>query len=329
MKVRTDYVSNSSSSSFVLANMEFFNHFDIAKDDILNALVDAYGVEAYKKSKVHILKSVKEHPDWYEDDLKWNRFGPFYVYDLSIPDERKEAVSRWGELLKNWTANNCRYVSGKGCGAKQITIDPLLIQEYKTAISGIANVYDISEYELEDVASGKSPRGCKRFVRTNKKDPKTGMYGHYEPISKELVKVVREMRKNSGVMTNLDAIKSKVARFFVHADDNVLCNGLMCELGKDENVYNKDMDAYVYANGSWNTESCTYDRVCEILLNYLVKIGKVKLDDPAFLEKMKVGQKYLTENEKKEGRIYDFCNGLQFSWRDLEGQSLTWCMHEG
>ena len=316
MKIRQDYVSNSSSSSFVLANMEFFNHFDITKDDILNALVDAYGVEAYKKSKVRILKSVKEHPDWYEDDLKWNSFGPFYVYDLSIPDERKEAVARWGDLLKNWTANNCRYVSGKGCGAKQITIDPLSIQDYNTAISGIANVYDISEYELEDVASGKSPRGCKRFVRTNEKDPKTGMYGHYEPISKELVKVVREMRKNSGIMTNLDTIKSKVARFFVHADDNEL----PCSDSDECDESHK---------GKRQTEGYTYDRVCEMILDYLVKIGKVKPDDPSFLEKMKVDDKYLTEHDRKYGKIYDFANGKEFSWKDLKSDTLTYCLHEG
>lgn len=329
MKVRTDYVSNSSSSSFVLANMEFFDHFDITKEDILNALVDAYGVEAYKKTKTNILKRVKEHPDWYEDGLKWNSFGPFYVYDLSIPAERKEAVARWGGLIENWIANNARRVSDEA-GKKCVTIDPLSIDEYKNAISGIAKVYNIMEYELEEVAEGASPRGCTRFVRTGKKDPKTGLPGHYEPISKELVNVVREMRQMSGIMTNLDVVKSKVSRFFVHADDNELCSGLMCEFGNEEKVYNKDMDAYVFKEDSnWNTESCTYDRVCEMLLNYLVKIGKVKLDDPAFLEKMKVDEKHLTEDAKNEGRIYDFCDGLQFSWRDLKQNSLTWCMHEG
>ena len=47
------------------------------------------------------------------------------------------------------------------------------------------------------------------------------------------------------------------------------------------------------------------------------------------LEQMKVDEKYLSDKDKKEGRIYDFCDCKRFSWRDLKWQSMTWCMHEG
>ena len=48
MKVRNDYVSNSSSSSFILAEHKMFQFFNITKQDILDALIDSYGKEAYE-----------------------------------------------------------------------------------------------------------------------------------------------------------------------------------------------------------------------------------------------------------------------------------------
>ena len=203
MKVRTDYVSNSSSSSFVFSNMDVFDFFNITKQDILDALVDAYGVKNYKNTKQRQLESAKENPSWYEDDLKYGKFGPFYVYDLRDKNDRKEAVARWGSLLKGWMASNCKKAV-KRDGTKGVMIDIEAGKQFNHAIEGIAEVYDISKYGLESVAGGGSAKGCKRFIRTADKDPKTGLYGHYEPISKELVALVRDLYKTAGVMTNLD-----------------------------------------------------------------------------------------------------------------------------
>ena len=324
MKIRTDYVSNSSSSSFVFSNMDVFEFFDITKKDILEALVDAYGTKAYKKAKVEQLKSAKEDPSWHEDDLKYGSFGPFYVYDLKDPADKKEAVARWGSLLKGWTSTNCRRVV-KRDGTKGVMLDSEAGRQFARAIEGIAEIYDIHKYDLESVAGGGSARSCKRFIRTADKDPKTGMYGYYEPISKELVSLVRDMYKTAGVMTNLDVIKSKCARFFVHADDNELCGGKFWEYGQNDDC-SWDKNAVKH---DWDSESSTFDRVCEVVLTYLVKKGRIVPDDPKFMEFMKVDDKYLTEKDKETGRVYDFCDGKQISWADLKWESLTWCMHEG
>ena len=334
MKVRTDYVSNSSSSSFVIANMEFFDHFAISKEDILDALVDAYGVDEYKSRKNDVLTMVKNHPDWFSKDLEYGHFGPIWVYDLSIKEEKKEAVARWGKLLKDWDANHCIRMPGGGRysnGGKktQVALDSISVNKFNKAMDYIADVYDIPRDELAFVSSGRSTKWCKRFVHTDEMDVKTGLYGHYEPIPDELVKVVREMRNISGMMTNLEALKCKAARFFVHADDNELCNGKIGEMGRDEDVWDANTKSYVKANGDWETESCTYERVCEVILKYLVKVGKARLDDPGFLKKMRSDENYLSNIDKEAGRIYNFWNGVEFTWEDLKHNTLTWRMHEG
>lgn len=63
MKIRNDYVSNSSSSSFIIGENEIFNNFNITKQDILDALIDAYGVANYEQAVENCKKSCDEHSD--------------------------------------------------------------------------------------------------------------------------------------------------------------------------------------------------------------------------------------------------------------------------
>jgi len=327
MKVRNDYVSNSSSSSFILADHEIFHHFNITKYDIMNALVEIYGRERHKNEVQRKREYMAAHPEYFEKkERKDGNVGPFWVYDMTDKKDRKEAISRWGSLLKGWDANNCHFVyeKGKGCiatgGENSI--------RYQSMIDNIAEIYGMHHWDLREHAVNPKEE-VTRWVSSNKKDPKTGCYGHDEPADPTTVAFADRLRKDLGIMTNLEAIKCKAARFFIHADDNELCGDEISESGAKDKDYNKKTDKWEPGKAKWDTQSYTYDRVCEVLLDHLVKDGRINLTDPKFLEMMKIDEKYLSEWDKKHEQFYDFHNGKSFTWQDLKFNSLAWNLHEG
>lgn len=310
MKIRTDYVSNSSSSSFVLAQNELFEFFNITRVDIMDALVEAYGRSYYDDEVSSVMKSAAEHPEWHEDDIKFGSFGPIWVYDLWDKDNRKEAIERWGGLLKGWDANNCHYVKGKN-GKKDVAFGNDNISKFNNVINEVSAIMNTSRWNLLKLSTPEKYK-VDRFIRTKEPNEKTGEFGYYELMPEYVGEFLRGLRAEAGIMTNLDVIKAKTARFFVHADDNQL-------------TYGDSSDT----NEKFHTEAYTFDRICEILLANLVKNGRIKPDDPKFLEFMTINDRYLSDEDKKRGEIYDFINGKFPTWMDLKATALTWNMHEG
>lgn len=82
MKTRTDFVSNSSSSSFILSKPMLFEHYGISKQDVEEALLELYGG--------------KEKFDSFCD----GSCKPFTVYEL--PADLDKAIADYGSLLSYW-----------------------------------------------------------------------------------------------------------------------------------------------------------------------------------------------------------------------------------
>ena len=331
MKIRSDYVSNSSSSSFVIANCELIDHFNITKQDILDALIDTYGRKDYERNAKQREEYAKKHPEYHTKELKYGHFGPFWVYDMEDKADRKEAIDLWGNLLKGWDANNCKKITdedseagkGKVASGSECSI-------YRGIMDKLYDVYGISFWDIREYAVNPIKKNMpKRFVRSDKKDPKTGCYGHYVPVEKEILDFALKLRKDMGIMTNLDVIKSTVAKFFVHADDNELCGKALSESGNGEKNWDEEKKDWVECSSKWETKSYTFDRLCEIVLDWLVKKGRVNLNDQAFMDMMRIDEKYLSAYDKENGEFWDFYNGKNFTWKDLKHNALTWNLHEG
>lgn len=114
MKTRKDYVSNSSSSSFILGGNKLLAFYGVSIKDIDDALVALYGEDECKKYQ----------------DKSWNtaRDLPFKTY--ALPGELDQALKDYGTTLSEFSAGS--------------SLGNWFDREYETFLRTLCNAYNIS-----------------------------------------------------------------------------------------------------------------------------------------------------------------------------------------
>lgn len=243
MKTREGYVSNSSSSSFIV---EAFDGIEsLTGDDWRGMLRELYKDydKAVERHRRHVLENGFE--DWAY---------PFCAFDLRT--ERAEAEKELHEQLDGWIASNSRLVDGK---IERCDFD--VEEDWRDFCDSVSEEIEERMLESHEDAhvwlSAETRDGIRneynRVIVWDKGREATEL-----PVDEEYLKRLEEKWDSLGVCTNADVLASDRACFAVHFDENEYCGIVgVCD------------------NDGWETEPYTYDRLCEIFGKWLASHGKV------------------------------------------------------
>lgn len=250
MKTRYSYVSNSSSSSFLLKESKATKN--LTSKDWNEMIVSLF--EDYENRLEDFLRIEKELK------LKKDSHPLFCAFDMKT--DRAEAESYMKDILEGWMASNCVIRNGKMqlrskdviykwhafCEKIRMLVENEMIEDmgcdYANAWVRINSRNEIREYPpVVDVSYADGT-----WKRIN--------------VDGKYLRMLEEKWDEMGLCDNYDVLKNEKTRFAIHFDEN--------ECASIEGVSDEE--------GKWETESWSYGRLCEIFAKWLVEHGKVPSD---------------------------------------------------
>lgn len=243
MKVRTDFVSNSSSSSFIVNTATNLSRLNITKDDLQKAVRLLMGVPLSEVDKPNKVDACFAIFDWDDDNDIAKINERYYKSVLSGFISPLVCVSR----DKNGTISEY-FHDGGDC--KEV---------FENLCEGIRKTYDTNFFRY-----------------TPGEDLKIYSYKYetqeYIPVDDSIVRLVKDAYMSLGVASNYEIAMSVAGTFTIHVYEGYL--GCMDDL-HIENGDNGDGLYYKTSIGvtRYSTEDYTFSRFNEILL-YAIAIIK-------------------------------------------------------
>ena len=331
MKTRSDFVSNSSSSSFILKDVGFFKYFGITKQDIDDALADLCGgrkalaeqlddeitkcEEVLAKAKIEAglsittndnLKFTIEYQSNRLRELKTKGLSIWYIYDMTDKKDRQACFKEWDDHFASLFAPE------EG--------EYEMWNKFEEMLRWKCNFYNVLK-----VINGKD-----KTLKESKYNRKIDKYIYRTvPGGAEFIKRVK---KNLGVKTMKEVLHDKDCTLMLHFGDNNIyeINGMAEPGWADENEYNTEKENEKIRNSKYESESHSVKRFFEILIGYFVERGKVDLSDPGLLDYWKINEKDGWYKKNHPGKKY-YLDGTTATWKDVDNDMLK-CnaiMHEG
>jgi len=286
MKIRCDFVSNSSSSSFIIAGDKnsLVRRAHLSKKDIVDALIDLWGGQQKYD------EFVKEHKsEWWDGK-------PFIVYDKRLKSDRKaieEIVSRKYGYLKEWKSP---YVKKDYETESYVPSDGSHLAAFDKAYDILRDMYGLpySWYPFDP-----NEKICSNL------DKKTNKWIHSKAPA-YVRKVIDDLVRHFGVMTNRDVMLAGFSRFLIHFGDNEVWRlAHTDDPGKHDEKFDNDKTEYAKKwnagidTSIWESDSQTVDRFAEVLVKWL----------------------------KDHGRLGNVDGSA--TWNDLAGDIVAASLHEG
>lgn len=248
MKIRYSYVSNSSSSSFILYNSMVLRNIGLNDwNDMIKELFQDYD------------KQVEEHKKFLAEygENKEDPYYPYCVFDILCEPQREEARKELEGYLSGWIASHvvCR-------NGKFIKVKNNVRKEWKDLCDRtekeIERLYEKKHGNVYVYIYGYSRESIRKASSVSYWD---GDKHRERKLPRKYVNRLESAWDKLGLCDHFAVMNSNVVRFVVHFDENeyMQIKGVTEEQEK----------------GGWETEEYSYDRLCEIFAKWFVEHGRL------------------------------------------------------